>query len=279
MVQFGDALQWTFVMGGLAREVGAEVSDRPGSGGSPGVGAKDRAHARLLRSWLAVAYETEAPIDPLIWIEGPLSTTYPACMAVRAASEQADDGGYRYLRRLREAIMCERRKLDHVEALVEEGRSAGLDVERFRIDLRSHAITEAFGADLEETKGLTERDEVVWTPSQGSEGQERLSRGAGGTPIPTLVFGGESGPPVAVSGIQPYRAYRDVAVAAGAADSGAPPPGVEELIERFGRVTTREVEEICELPGPRAGAELYRLAEQWKLRPLRRMTGYLWEAA
>jgi protein-disulfide isomerase-like protein with CxxC motif len=279
MVQFGDALQWTFVMGGLAREVGAEASDRSGATGTTGAGARERAHARLVRSWLDVAHETETPIDPLVWIEGPLSTTYPACMAVRAASEQADDGGYRYLRRLREAVMCERRKLDHVEALVEEARSAGLDVERFRIDLRSHAITEAFGVDLEETRGLAERDEVVWTPSQGSEGRERLSRGAGGTPIPTLVFRGEAGPPRAVSGFQPYRAYREAAVAAGAEASGDAPPGVEELVERFGRVTTREVEEICELPGPRAGAELYRLAEQWKLRPLRRMTGYLWERA
>ena len=55
--------------------------------------------------------------------------------------------------------------------------------------------------------------------------------------------------------------------------------GVEEAVARFGRVTTREVEMLCDLPGPRASAELFRLAEQWRLRPLRRLTGYLWEAA
>lgn len=276
MVQFGDALQWTFVMGGLAREIDDAGE---GTGLAPG-GAKDRVHAHLIRSWLAVAQETGAPIDPLLWVEGPLSSTYPVCMAVRAASEQLDDGGYRYLRRLREAIMCERRKLDHVEALAEEGRAAGLDVERLRIDLRSHAITEAFGADLEETRGLTERDEVEWTSSSGSERQESFSRGAAGTPLPTLLFsGGEADRPLAVPGFQPYSVYRDAALAMGARSRDAQPPGVEELIERFGRVTTKEVEEVCELPGPRAGAELYRLAEQWKLRPLRRMTGYLWEAA
>ena len=78
-------------------------------------------------------------------------------MAVKAAAEQAPDGGYRYLRRLREGIMCERRRLDHAEPLVEEARAAGLDVERFRIDLRSHAITEAFAADLERTAALARR--------------------------------------------------------------------------------------------------------------------------
>ena len=175
--------------------------------------------------------------------------------------------------------MCERRKLDHVEALVEQARSAGLDVERFRIDLRSHATTEAFGADLEEAKALPGRDDLVWIPGNGSPPRERVSRGAGGAPLPTLVFGDDAGGQLAVSGFQPFSAYCETALALGARAGNDPPPSVEQVVERFGRVTSKEVEEICDLPGPRASAELYRLAEQWRLRPLRRMTGYLWEAA
>ena len=34
------------------------------------------------------------PCDPLLWREGPLRSTYPACLAVKAAGEQAD----KYLR-------------------------------------------------------------------------------------------------------------------------------------------------------------------------------------
>jgi putative protein-disulfide isomerase len=278
MVQFGEELRWAFVMGGLARQIGEEPGEGTGRT-APDAAAKARAHARLTRCWLGVAYETEAPIDPLLWAEGPLGSTYPVCMAVRAAADQVDDGGYRYLRRLREGIMCERRKLDHVEALVEEARTVGLDVERFRIDLRSHATTEEFGADLEEAKALAGRDDLVWTPGDGSPPRERVSLGAGDAPLPTLVFSGDAGRPLAVSGFQPYSAYREAALALGARGHHDHPPSVEQLVERFGRVTSKEVEEICELPGPRASAELYRLAEQWKLRPLRRMTGYLWEAA
>src|SRR5205807_1769043 len=91
---------------------------------------------------------------PLLWKEGPIATTYPACMAVKAAQEQAGDGGYRYLRTVREGLLCFRRKLDTTEALVEAAREAGLNVERFRIDLQSHAIVEAFGADLEEARAV-----------------------------------------------------------------------------------------------------------------------------
>jgi putative protein-disulfide isomerase len=254
MVDFGDELGWTFVMGGFGRSLAREPAWRAG----------------MIEQWLRVSDETQAPLDPLLWVDGPLSSTYPACMAVKAAAEQADDRGYRYLRRLREAIMCERRKLDHPEALIEESRAADLDVERFRIDLRSNATTEAFAADLEGTEELAARIE---TPARGA------SRGAGGAPLPTLVFHGAGGAEHVVAGSQAFDAYRTAALESGATARQAEPLGVEEAVARFGRVTTREVEVLCDLPGPRAGAELFRLAEQWRVRPLRRLTGYLWERA
>jgi putative protein-disulfide isomerase len=257
MVQFGEQLAWTFVMGGLVRDAGA--ANEP-----------EQVYGRLIREWLAAAQESKMPFDPLLWEEGPIASSYPACMAVRAAAEQADDGGYRYLRRLREGLMCERRKLDHAEALVEEARGAGLDVERFRIDLHSHAITESFGSDLDRTNALAERDDPA-----SAVGPRSL--GSGGASLPSIVFGDEGGGAVAVLGLHPYDAYRDAALAAGAEPVAERAPSVLEVVERFGRVATREVELICELPGPRARAELYRMAEQWELRPTQILTGTMWE--
>src|SRR5919204_5935845 len=86
MVEFGAGLEWTFVMGGLGRSLARDAAARAG----------------LVEQWLRVSDETQAPLDPLLWVESPIGSTYPACMAVKAASEQAEDGGYRYLRRLRE---------------------------------------------------------------------------------------------------------------------------------------------------------------------------------
>ena len=189
-------------------------------------------------------------------------------MAVRAASEQGTDAAFGYLRRLREGIMCERLKLDHAEALVEAARQAGLDVERFRLGLRSHAITEAFGADLEATAALA--------AEQGARPPES-SEGAGGAALPTVVFAGETGRET-VAGLQPLDEYRRAAEGCGARRQNVR-PGVEEVVRRFGRVTTAEVELLCDLPGPRAHAELWRLAENWRVRPVRVLTGWLWEAA
>jgi putative protein-disulfide isomerase len=267
IVQFGGALEWKLVMGGLAKEW-VTASGTPVASGSL------EGRSRLILEWLQVASVTRAPIDPLLWVDGPPATSYPACMAVKAAGEQGAQAQERYLRRLREGLMCERRKLDHAEALVEEARGAGLDVERFRIGLRSHATMEAFAGDLEETERFGRELADGKELDVGAHGE-----GAGGAPLPSLVFTGEDGIARPVAGYSPYERYREAAAAAGAGASSAEPPTAQELIDRFGRVTTREVEVVCELPGPRAGAELFRLAEQWKLRPLWKMTEYLWEAA
>ena len=236
MVDFGDSLHWTYVMGGYARDFG---------GVYPGV----------MGHWLDISDRSGMPLDPRIWVEGPIASTYPACMAVKAASEQPGDREYAYLRALREGLMCRRRKLDTTEALVEEARAAGLDVERFRLDLGSNAIVEAFGNDLEATRNPPEGEPL---------------------PLPALVFAGEDGDRRVVSGAEPYERYREAAEGAGA-QAANDRPGILDALRRFRRMATKEVEVVCGLPGPRAHAELWRMASEWEVKPVPVLTGHLWE--
>jgi predicted DsbA family dithiol-disulfide isomerase len=229
LVEFGADLSITYVMGGLAREYEAPYESR-------------------VREWLDHADRSRMPFDPRLWTEGPIRSTYPACIAVKAAAEQGAEAAGRYLRALREGLMCFRRKLDAKEALVEEARGAGLDVERFRIDLDSHAILEAFGADLE-ARRLHTRD------------------------LPFLVVGeGER-----VCG--PDDDLRVAVSEAGGRPADRPAPDVLAALDSFGRMASVEVEAVCDLPGPRANAELWRLATEWRVRPVRVLTGMLWERA
>jgi putative protein-disulfide isomerase len=235
-VEFGNGVSITYVMGGLAREFAGP-------------------HDGRVREWLDAVEASGMPVDPRLWLEGPLQTSYPASMAVKAAAEQGAEAEARCLRALREGIMCFRRKLDNAEALVEEARRAGLDAARFRVDLGSHAIVEAFGADLE------------------------LTRAAGGpgepAALPSLRFGDDGW----VAGDAPYADWRAAAQAAGAEPSGEPPPDVPAALARFGRMATAEVAAVCDLAGPRAPAELWRLAAEWKVKPERVLGGELWSAA
>jgi putative protein-disulfide isomerase len=267
MVRFGDELRWTYVMGGLARDYGA-----PGGHHAPHADAQGwTLHAWLLTHWLEVSAGADMPCDPLLWRDGPLRSTYPACLAVRAAADQAADAGYAYLRAVREGLLCFRRKLDTTEALVEEARRAGLDVERFRIDLGSHAIVEAFGADLEEVRAVPEEAHELGEV-KGEAGPERV-------PFPTLVFVGEDGVRRGVYGYRPGEELEAAALAAGARPTDAARPDVLAALRRFGSMATAEIAAVCDLPGPRAASELWRLASEWRVRRVPVLSGELWEAS
>jgi len=194
-------------------------------------------------------------------------------MAVKAAAQQAPDGGYAYLRNVREGLFCFRRKLDTSESLVEEARRTGLDVERFRIDLGSHGTVEDFGRDLEEARTVPAEARAAGQTEE-SGGKERVA-------FPTLSFAPAADPSVRhwVFGHEPYEAYRAAALAAGATPREGRALTPLDALHRFGRMASREVQEVCGLPGPRAEAELWRLASEWQVKPERVMTGHLWEAA
>jgi hypothetical protein len=78
--------------------------------------------------------------------------------------------------------------------------------------------------------------------------------------------------------VDPDR-LREAVIGAGARPSGEPAPDVLAALRRFGRMAGAEVEAVCDLPGPRANAELWRLAAEWRVKPVRVLTGMLWEPA
>jgi predicted DsbA family dithiol-disulfide isomerase len=267
MWEFQGELEFIWVMGGLARRYGSEYRDE-----QSGVGRGPDCFADLISHWLEVAADGLMPTDPRIWTESPISSSYPSCQAVKAASEQGWEAGYRYLRRLREGIMFERRKLDHPEALIAAARGTHLDRSRFEIDLFSEAITEAFGADLEEVRNPPQEARDAGAVHR-TEGKERIS-------FPSALFVGEDGSRHGIWGqARSHPVLRDAALATGAnqINEGALDP--PEAIHRFGRCATRELEVLAEKPLPVLEAELWAMARDWKLKPVRALTGTLWEPA
>lgn len=233
-VEFAADVAITYVMAGMAREFGAP--------------------APTARAVLDAAAAGGMPADARLWLGGGPSSSYPACLAVKAAAEQGMAGPV--LRALREGFMVDGRAQDSPGRLVEAVRGVtGLDVARFELDLGSNAILEAFAADLDLARGSAPRDGARLLPAwrlRGAGGEERWLTGEIGV-----------------------RALRDAVLAAGAAPAGGL-PGPEEVVRRFGRVATAEVAAACDLPGARAPAELWRLALEWRVRPEPVAGGELW---
>ena len=235
MADFGSELDFRYVMGGLAREWSPDEQ------------------AGQIVEWLEESERSRMPLDPLIWKTAPLKSSYPASMAMKAATDQGK--AEPYLRALREGIFCERRKLDTPDALTDLAGRTGLDVDRFKIDIASNHVVEEFGNDLEIARA----------------GRERVV-------LPTLYFTGEDAARHDVYGAAPYEEYREAAKQAGATP-GDEQLTVQQALERFGRMATREIEEVCRLKGPRAEGELWQLALDFEVRPTRVLTGWLWEPA
>lgn len=264
--EFDGELEFVWAMGGLARRYGSAYRDEEGR-----IGAGPDCFADLMSHWLNVAGRTGMPCDPRLWTSRPIAGTFPACIAVEAASEQGWEAGYRYLRRIREGLFCERQKLDERGPLLEAAGAAGLDPERFANALDSGRAEQAFEEHRAEARAVPEEARAAGKTSR-TEGEERLS-------FPSLVFLAESGVRHGVYGWQPLDAYREAALAAGARQVNEGPLPPLEAIARFGRMATREVEVLNEKPGPPTCAELWRLAAEGQLRPVRALTGTIWEAA
>lgn len=242
-VEFDGEVQISFVMSG--------IREKP-----PGPDETE--------NWLEASAASGMPVDVRLWLDGGgPESTYPACLAVKAAAEQGDPGPF--LRALREGFAFRRRQLDHAQAFEAVARErGGLDLDRLRNDMGSHAILEAFGADLERARAVD--------PEHHSPDRGRVK-------LPSLEFEGSSGEVHGVYGPAPYEAYRDAALAAGATPSGGAAPGVVDTLRRFGPMATVEVAAVCQLPGPRAPAALWALAADWAVLVERTVGGEIWTVA
>lgn len=218
LAEFGKDVAITYVMAGRARSFDQPVAE--------------------LQAWLQAGASTGMPVDGRLWLDAPPKSSYPACLAVKAAAEQGLDGPY--LRRLREAFAVEGRRADNPDALVALASDiAGMNVDRFRLDLQSNAIVEAFGADLDTAR---EGDAPRW----------------------------EVDGKVASDVLAAVRAAGATAQAL---------PSVEEALGRFGALAVAEIAAACDLSAHRAQAELWRLAMDWRAQPDDALNPRLWRPA
>ena len=175
-----------------------------------------------------VAAQHRMPMDPAKMFESvdDFDSTWPACVAVKAAEAQGREAGRRYLRRLREAVLVEGRPIHREGVQREVAAEAGLDVERFAKALGDGSARAAFQRDLEECRSL----------------------GITGFPTVEVRRGDEA---VRMEGWHPWEEYEetvrklDPALAPRKVDPTA--PALSELFTRYPRCATREVAAVFSL--------------------------------
>ncbi len=184
-------------------------------------------------AWLDEAERSGMPVDVRRLLAGRAPNPVPAALAVVAVAEQGDPGAY--LRRIQEAIFLSRRSVERGDGLLELAReTGGVDLATLELAFASSAVVEQLGTERERAAAL---------------------------PAPCVVVGSQ--PPVGLG--EPYERWEAAARAAGV--ESAPLPEVDGALRRFGPMATAEVAAVCGLPAPRAAAELWARAMDWRVTP------------
>ena len=104
--------------------------------------------------WMQASYTSGMPIEYNLWIKDPPASSYPACIAVKAAQLQGEQYGEKYLRLLREAVMLNAVNIAKDEILLRIAetlaeQSKNFDPVLFKKHLYSTEALEAFKADMQ----------------------------------------------------------------------------------------------------------------------------------
>ncbi len=209
---YREQLSFRYVMGGLVEDMDKFFDGRNDIGLT----------AEVMPHWRMVSERTGQPIDERLMgdITDPHWSTWPACVAVKAAHLQSDAIGEAYLRRLRRAALAERKMISALDMQITLAQEVdGLDINRFQTAIADGSAEQAFTADRAECAQY------------------------GATGFPTiLIHAGDQG--IIANGYRSFETYdRAIQKLAGPLEKYQPRP-IKTLLQEYGPLTTRELSEI-----------------------------------
>lgn len=240
-----------YVLGGLVRDMSEFFDSLNGIG----------ATAEVAPHWRMVSERSGQPIDENLMtdITDPHWSTWPACIAVKAAQLQGEATGEAYLRRMRRAALTERKVVSDpaiYNALA--GEVNGLDLDSFHRDLESGAAEKAFHEDLAECR----RYGVSGFPSMLLErGDQQVSA---------------EHRPVLANGHRSFATYNRVIQQLAPELEELTPREMQSILAERGPLTTRELAEIYVTPLEEMREQLRLLATAGRVVELPVRNGELW---
>jgi len=231
--EYGHQIQIVYKMGGLLEKWTGyqnpeENINRP---------------AQMAPRWVDVSDRTGMPIDERIWREDPPLSTFPACIAFKAAEFQGTRLAVRYLRRLREAVFLERKNTSREEVLFRLAKQVGFQMARFRKDYKEGRAESAFRQDLEDAR-------------------EQFILG-----FPTFLFRSSLGREAKLYGYREYEGYQQALDdVCGSPLKRSKPSSLLSFLNKYDRVLLAEVTEVFGLDPEQATQRLESLRKEKKVR-------------
>jgi len=249
---YGDQVRLVYRMGGLVEDT-IRFRDPLNKIGGPGM------HRQVAEHWRQAATRHGMPVDADVFIdfESEFRSTWPACIAYKAAELQNPELAGKYLRRLRESAAAEHLPIHRPEVQADLAGEVGLDRQRLLADIENGSAEQAFREDLQ----LCRDNEVTGFPS-----------------YEVHVPGEEE---VAMFGYHNYNTFESTFQRL-AEDRLKPrvivadDDGIVGFARKYGKVAPREVSEVFSLKMSEARDRLDQLVSAGRLRKQRAGTGWFY---
>ena len=202
--------------------------------------------------WDEVSVYYDMPIDGNVWLEDPLSSSYPPSIAFKAAQMQDNEKAILFLREIREMVFLQKKNITKWEHLELAGKKVGLDIAKFKADYEGKA-KELFEEDL------------------------KLGRELGVRGFPTIFFTDTTGQKEMVYGSKPYTTFESALLKLF-------PTAIKTNYDRtwnavfskYHSLTAKEFSELTETPRNESEKYLDDLTAKGHLEKLTTKNGAIW---
>jgi len=251
---YGDQVRLVYRMGGLVEDT-TRFRDPLNRIGGPGM------HRQVAEHWRQAAMRHGMPVDADVFIDyaSEFRSTWPACIAYKAAEMQDPVLAGKYLRRLREAAAAEHVPIHRLEVQADLAEEVGLDRQRLMADIENGSAEAEFRDDLQ----LCRDNEVTGFPS-----------------YEVHVAGGEE---IAMFGFHNFASF-DSTFKRLAGERLTPNEIVADddsivgFAHKYGKVAPREVSEVFTLNMSEARERLDRLVSEGRLKRQKAGSGFFYLA-
>jgi predicted DsbA family dithiol-disulfide isomerase len=240
-LEYGSGIEIEYRMGGLL----PDWSYNSGGISKP----SDVAH-----HWDEASAYYDMPIDGDVWLEDPMSSSYPPSIAFKAAQMQDKERAVEFLRKIRELLFLQKKNIAKWEYISLAAQEAGLDVEQLKKDYEGKA-EELFAEDL------------------------KLARELGVRGFPTMFFVDNSGKQERVYGSRPYSDYEQaISKLQPSATKYEYKRDWKTLFSKYPTLTSKEFSELSGTKRQEVDAYLQKLYEAGELDKLDTKNGVLWRS-
>lgn len=202
--------------------------------------------------WDEVSAYYKMPIDGDVWLEDPLSSSYPPSMAFKAAQIQDEKKAIKFLRTLREMVFLEKKNICKWENIKTAAIANGLNADLLKTDM--------------ETKGKI-----------AFESDLKLSRAMGVRGFPTLILTDSNGKTEIIYGFRPYQQFeQSLKKLKSDLNKQAYDQSAEGLFKIHSSLTLQEFMTLSEMSEVESLKALKNMTEKQILSELKTKNGSIW---